>query len=62
MNIILVLIPLSLVLLLAAAWAFFWGVNHAQFDDLETPALLPLSDEGGPAAAPCRPHADDTAT
>jgi cbb3-type cytochrome oxidase maturation protein len=45
MNIIFVLIPLSLVLLIAAVWAFFWGVNHAQFDDLETPALMPLTDE-----------------
>ena len=45
MNIILVLIPLSLILLAVAVWAFFWGVNHAQFDDLETPALMPLSDD-----------------
>ena len=45
MNIIFVLIPLSLVLLIAAGWAFFWSVNHAQFDDLETPALMPLADD-----------------
>ena len=45
MNIILVLIPLSLLLLVASVWAFFWGVNNAQFDDLETPALMPLSDD-----------------
>ncbi|HZP67798.1 MAG TPA: cbb3-type cytochrome oxidase assembly protein CcoS [Rudaea sp.] len=45
MNIILVLIPLSVVLLGVAVCAFFWGVNHAQFDDLDTPALMPLSDE-----------------
>ncbi len=45
MNIILVLIPLSLVLLVAAVWAFFWSVNHAQFDDLDTPALMPLTDD-----------------
>jgi len=49
MNIILVLIPLSLVLLVAGVWAFFWGVNNAQFDDLETPALMPLSDDPQPA-------------
>ena len=49
MNIILVLIPLSLVLLVAAVWAFFWGVNNAQFDDLETPALMPLSDDAPPS-------------
>ena len=45
MNIIFVLIPLSLVLVALAGWAFFWSVNHAQFDDLDTPALIPLSDE-----------------
>jgi len=45
MNIVLVLIPLSLVLAALAVWAFFWGVDHAQFDDLDTPALMPLSDE-----------------
>jgi cbb3-type cytochrome oxidase maturation protein len=48
MNIILVLIPLSLVLLAAAVWAFFWSVNHAQFDDLDTPALMPLVDDAPP--------------
>lgn len=52
MNIILVLIPLSLLLLAAGVWAFFWGVNHAQFDDLETPALMPLSDDPPPVQEP----------
>ena len=53
MNIIFVLIPLSLVLVALAVWAFFWSVNHAQFDDLDTPAWIPLSDEtpGSPAAS-----------
>jgi cbb3-type cytochrome oxidase maturation protein len=48
-----VLIPLSLVLVALAVWAFFWSVNHSQFDDLDTPALMPLSDEtsSGPADA-----------
>ena len=45
MNIILLLIPISLVLLSVGIWAFFWAVNHAQFDDLDTPALTPLSEE-----------------
>lgn len=51
MNIILVLIPLSLILLAAGIWAFFWGVNHAQFDDLDTPALIPLADDPPAVAA-----------
>ena len=45
MNIVFVLIPLSLVLVALAMLAFFWSVNHAQFDDLDTPALIPLSEE-----------------
>ena len=54
MNIILVLIPLSLILLAAGIWAFFWGVNHAQFDDLDTPALIPLAED--PPAVPAGPQ------
>jgi cbb3-type cytochrome oxidase maturation protein len=44
MNALLVMIPLSLALLAGAVWAFFWAVDHDQFDELETPALLPLQD------------------
>ncbi|ANB18389.1 cbb3-type cytochrome oxidase assembly protein CcoS [Dokdonella koreensis] len=57
MNIILLLIPLSLALLALAVGAFFWAVNHAQFDDLDTPALSPLADEAG-SPAPASPAAD----
>jgi cbb3-type cytochrome oxidase maturation protein len=45
MNVILLLIPLSLVLLGAGVYAFFWAIDHAQFDDLETPALMPLTED-----------------
>jgi cbb3-type cytochrome oxidase maturation protein len=45
MNIILLLIPLSLVLLIAGIAALFWAIDHAQFDDLETPGLMPLADD-----------------
>jgi len=46
MNAVLLTIPLALLLLALAAGAFFWAVDHGQFDDLETPGLLPL--EEGP--------------
>ncbi len=60
MSIIFVLIPLGLVLVGFAAWAFFWAVNDGQFDDLDTPAISILTeDERGqgdiaqlPAATP----------
>jgi len=44
MTVLLLLIPITLLLVLAAGIAFFWAVNHDQFDDLDTPALLPLAD------------------
>jgi cbb3-type cytochrome oxidase maturation protein len=45
MNIIFLLIPLGLILLLAAIAAFFWAVRNGQFDDLETPAWRILMDD-----------------
>lgn len=44
MNILVVMIPLSIVLLVGAGIAFFWAVEHDQFDDLDTPGILPLLD------------------
>ena len=58
MSILLLLVPLSLLLLGAAVWAFFWAVRRGQFDDLDTPALDILVDDI-PRAAPREPgHAD----
>ncbi|HEY6941106.1 cbb3-type cytochrome oxidase assembly protein CcoS [Dokdonella sp.] len=48
MNILLVMIPLSILLALGAGIAFFWAVDHDQFDDLDTPKLLPLLDADAP--------------
>lgn len=45
MNILLLMIPLSIALLIGAVVAFFWAVDHDQFDDLDTPGLLPLTDD-----------------
>lgn len=44
MNILIVMIPLSILLLVGAGIAFFWAVDHDQFDDFDTPRLLPLLD------------------
>jgi len=30
---------------LAAVAIFFWAVNHQQFDDLDSPAVLPLMED-----------------
>ena len=44
MEIIYLMIPLSLVLLVVAVWAFFWATKNGQFDDLDSPALSILDD------------------
>ncbi|MBT8106676.1 MAG: cbb3-type cytochrome oxidase assembly protein CcoS [Gammaproteobacteria bacterium] len=45
MNILYVLIPLALLLLGLAVWAFFWAVGSGQFDDLDTPAMRVVMDD-----------------
>ena len=45
MNALLILIPVSLLLVACAAAIFFWAVRHHQFDDLDTPEVLPLLDD-----------------
>ncbi|HWK54314.1 MAG TPA: cbb3-type cytochrome oxidase assembly protein CcoS [Hyphomicrobiales bacterium] len=44
MSILVVMVPLSILLLIGAGVAFFWAVDHDQFDDMDTPSLLPLED------------------
>ena len=59
MTILLLLIPLSLLLLGAAVWAFAWAVRRGQFDDLDTPALdILCDDEPGDYDIRDRPDAD----
>ncbi len=36
MSMLYVLIPLALVLLVAAVWALIWAIRTGQFDDLES--------------------------
>jgi cbb3-type cytochrome oxidase maturation protein len=58
MNILLALIPISLVLLLVAIGAFLWAVRHGQFDDLDTPPLDILGDDDRPAPPPPGPRGE----
>lgn len=51
MNILLVLVPISLLLLGVAIAAFVWAVRKGQYDDLDTPALDILVDDDKPAPA-----------
>ena len=45
MNILFLLIPLGLLLLGIAVWAFFWAVGSGQFDDLSSPAWSVVMDD-----------------
>lgn len=58
MNILLFLIPISLVMIGAAALLFAWAVKHGQFEDLDTPALDILREERPPVAASAADKAD----
>ena len=60
MNILLVLIPVTLLVIVIAVALFFWAVNHQQFDDLQSPAELPLMDDPAPDSA--QPNAPDGAS
>jgi len=55
MNILLMLLPISLLLLGLAIAAFAWAVRKGQFDDLDTPALDILDDAPPRAAATAVP-------
>ncbi|WP_454259092.1 cbb3-type cytochrome oxidase assembly protein CcoS [Pseudoxanthomonas mexicana] len=56
MNILLMLLPISLVLLGLAIAAFAWAVRKGQFDDLDTPALDILDDAPPRPSAPRAPR------
>ena len=64
MNILLVLVPISVLLLAAAIWAFVWAVRRGQFDNLDSAALDVLADDARPARrdrAPAPVARDDDA-
>ena len=51
MEITFLLLPLSLILGLIAFLAFAWSVLSGQYDDVDSSALRPLTDEEGPVSA-----------
>jgi cbb3-type cytochrome oxidase maturation protein len=47
MEILMLLIPMSVVLVLVIGAVFWWSVHSGQFDDLEGPAHRILADNDG---------------
>lgn len=44
MSILFIILPITLLLSLAAVSAFAWATRSGQFDDLQTPAIRALHD------------------
>jgi len=45
MSVVFIVLPLALLVVLAAVAAFAWAARRGQFDDLDTPAIRMLHDE-----------------
>ena len=45
MSILILLVPISIVLLGIAVWAFLWAVRSGQYDDLDAPAIDMLRED-----------------
>jgi len=44
-SILYLMIPLGILIVIGAVWAFFWAVNSGQFDDLDSPGWRILLDD-----------------
>jgi cbb3-type cytochrome oxidase maturation protein len=44
-SVIFVVLPLALIIVGAAVWAYVWAARQGQFDDLDTPAVRMLRDD-----------------
>ena len=49
MSILYILIPLSIILMAGATWAFLWAVDAGQFDDLEEASKAALEEDSSPS-------------
>lgn len=45
MSVIYLVLPLALVIVAVAVWAFVWASGRGQFDDLDTPQVRVLHDD-----------------
>jgi cbb3-type cytochrome oxidase maturation protein len=55
MSIIFLILPITLLLSAGAVAAFAWATRSGQFDDLETPAIRLLHDDGVRSATAASP-------
>ncbi len=55
MSVIYVLLPVAILLAAVGVYFFFWAVRSGQMDDLETPSVRMLHDDGDGEAPEGRP-------
>jgi len=58
MSILPMMILVSMLVVVGAGIAFFWAVEHDQFEDLKSPGFLPLMDDPVDDAPPGGGEAD----
>lgn len=46
MSVLYLVVPLALLVVGVAVWAYVWASARGQFDDLDTPAIRMLRDDG----------------
>lgn len=49
MSVLFIVVPLALLIVGGAVWAFIWATRTGQFDDLSTPGVRVLFDDEAPA-------------
>ena len=65
MSVIYIVLPLALIVVGIAVWAFLWAAKRGQFDDLETPAVRALHEDtparkaGAKSTAPAEPKKEE---
>jgi cbb3-type cytochrome oxidase maturation protein len=64
MSILYLMIPMGVLIVVGALWAYFWAVNSGQFDDLDSPAWrILLDDDSRPPERPApsgKPAGDES--
>ena len=58
MSVIFLVLPLALIVVLAAVAAFAWAARRGQFDDLTTPAIRMLHDDEEQVRGDAKPKRD----
>ncbi len=45
MSVLFLVVPLAVILVAVAVWAYVWSARGGQFDDLDTPSVRMLHDD-----------------